>query len=122
MGESFRIHSLELSFGELYKVRIVGVVVVGLEVAKHRWRGIDSVVGQDHRLSVAQLHKSLDIEPVVAVRVVTLRSNDVRFVRERLAGEPTGLGVVPALVQAIADLELVFASAEIASRPGGEII
>jgi len=56
------------------------------------------------------------------VRAVALRSNDIRFVGERLAGEPTDLGVVPAFRQAIADFEPVFASAEVARCLRGEII
>src|SRR6202030_520393 len=122
MAGSFRIHSLELSFGELYKVRIVRIVVVGLEVTEHRWRRVDSVVGRDYGLGIAQLHERLDVEAVVALRVVALRGDDIGFVRERFAGEPTDLGVVPAFGQAVAHFELVFASAEIACGPRGEII
>ena len=104
------------------KVRIVRVVVVGLQVAKHRRRGVESVVGNDDGLSVAQLHERLHVEAVVALRVVALGGDDVGFVGEGLAGEPTDLGVVPAFGQTVADFELVLASAEIARCPRGEII
>ena len=107
---------------ELNEVRIVGVVVMGLQIAKCRWRWVDSVVGKDYRLRVAQLHEGFHVEAIVAVRAVALRGDDIGLVGERLAGEPTDLGVVPAFRQAIADFELVFASAEVAGCLRGEIV
>jgi len=80
-------------------------------------RRVDSVVGKDDGLGVAQLHEGLHVEAIVALRVVALGGDDVGLIGEGLAGEPTDLGVVPAFRQAVADLELVFASTEIARRP-----
>src|SRR5207249_6777890 len=64
----------------------------------------------------------LHVEAVVALRVVTLRGDEVRLVGEGLASEPTDLGVVTAFGQAVADFELVLASAEMARRARGEVI
>src|SRR6266851_5782822 len=104
------------------KVRIVGIVIVRLQVAKHRWRRVESVIGNHHRLGVAQLHEGLHVEAIVALGVVTLRGDEVGLVGESLAGEPTDLGIVTAFGQAVADFELVLASAEMARRARGEVI
>src|SRR6266576_5883713 len=120
MAGSFQIRSSESPSSVLHKVRIVRVVVVRLQVAKYRRGGVDSVVGNDDGLGGAQLHERLHVEAVVALRVVALGGDDVGLVGEGLAGKPTHFGIVPAFRQAVTDLELVFASAEIASRPHGE--
>ena len=96
--------------------------MVGLQVAKHRRCRIESVLGNDDGLSVAQLHERLHVEAVVTLRVLALGGDDVGFVREGLSGEPTDLGVVSAFGQTVADFELVLASTEIARRPRGKII
>jgi len=57
--------------------------------------------------AVAQLHERLHVKAVVALRVVALGGDDVGFVGEGFAGEPTDFGVVPAFGQTVADFELV---------------
>jgi len=80
----FRIRSLEFSFGELDKVRLVRIVVIGLEVAEHRWLRVDSVVGKNDGLGVAQLHESLHVEAIVALGVVALRGDDMALCERAL--------------------------------------
>ena len=58
----------------------------------------------------------------IVLGVVALRGNDVGFVGEGLAGEPTDLGVVPAFGKTVANLELVFAPAELARGGRREIV
>ena len=68
----FRIRALEFTSGELFEVRAVHIVVVGLQVAEHRRHRIQAVVGDGHRLGVLEFRERLHVEAEVAVGVVAL--------------------------------------------------
>src|SRR5579883_762690 len=122
MEELSRIRSSEFSVCELPKVGFVRVVEVGLQVAEHRRHGIRAVIRDGHGLRVAEFREGLHIEPKIDLRVVALRGRNVGLVRQRLSCEQAHTGVVPTLREVVIDLQLVFASAQLARGSGREII
>jgi hypothetical protein len=52
------------------KIRLVGVVEIGLEVTEHRRQWIEPVVGNRDRLRIAQLRECFHIEAIVALLLV----------------------------------------------------
>src|SRR5579863_4600304 len=117
-----RIRSLEFSVCELPKVGFVRVVEVGLEVTEHRRHRVCAVIRDGDRLRVAQLREGLHVKPKIDLGVIALRGCNIGLMGECLAGEDADSGIVSALREVITDLELIFASAQFARRPGGEII
>ena len=77
---------LESSF-ELFKIRKVRIVEVGLEVAKRRWKRIESVIGHDDGLGILEFGESLHVEAIVGVGAVGLRRGEVGPMGNGLAGE-----------------------------------
>jgi len=75
-----------------------------------------------HGLRVAEFREGLHVEPKIDLRVVALRGRNVGLVRERFSCEQADSGVVPTLREVVANLQLIFASAQLARCPGGEII
>src|SRR5260370_13998264 len=122
MAGSFQIRSLEFSIGELPEVGFVRVVVVRLQVAKHRWHRVGAVVGDGYGLRVAQFRESLHVEAKISVGVVALGGRDVGLVGERFSSEQANSCIVATLGKVVADLELVLAPAEVAGGPGGKVI
>src|SRR6202167_5144607 len=122
MQGSSRIRSSEFSVCKLPKVGFVRVVEVGLQVAKHRRHRVRAVICNGHGLCVAEFRKRLHVEPKIDLRVVALRGRNVRLVGQRLSCEQAYTGVVPTLGEVVTDLELVFASAQLAGGSGREII
>src|SRR6202140_1070059 len=122
MEGSSQIRSSEFSVCKLPKVGFVRVVEVGLQVAEHRRHRVRAVIRNGHGLCVAQFREGLHVEPKIDLRVVALRGRNVGLVRERFSCEQAYTGVVPTLGEVVTDLELVFASAQLAGGSGREII
>src|ERR1700686_833901 len=122
MEGSSRIRSSEFSVCELPEVGFVRVVKVRLQVAEHRWHRIGAVIRDSHGLCVAEFRERLHVEPKIDLCVVAFRGRNVRLVRQRLSCEQAYTGVVPTLGEVVTDLELVFASAQLAGGSGREII
>src|SRR5216684_363508 len=122
MGGWSRSHASEFSFCELLEVRLVRVVVIGLEVAKGRRYRVESVIGDGDGLGVAQFREGLHVEAVVGLSVVALGCGDVRPVRNGFASEQADAGVVATFREVVADLQAVFTSAEVAGRLGGKVV
>src|SRR6202162_1493977 len=122
MEGSSQLRSSEFSACKLPKVGFVRVVEVGLQVAKHRRHRVRAVICNGHGLCVAEFRKRLHVEPKIDLRVVALRSRNVRLVGQRLSCEQAYTGVVPTLGEVVTDLKLVFASAQLAGGSGREII
>src|ERR1700730_12000261 len=117
-----RIRSSEFSVCELPEVGFVRVVKVRLQITEHRWHGIRAVIRDSHGLRVAEFREGLHVEAKINLRVVALRRRNVGLVRERFSCEQAYAGVVPTLGEVVTDLELVFASAQLAGGSGREII
>ena len=96
-GRSLQIRSSECPFGELRKIRIVWVVVVRFQVAKHRRHRVDAVVGNNDGLGVAQFRKGLHVEAKISVGVVALGGCDVGLVGQRLSREQANSCIVATL-------------------------
>ena len=107
---------------DLLEIGFVGVVEVGLQVAECRRHGIEAVVGDGNGLRVLEFGEGLHVETEVGVGVVALRGGNVGLVRDGLAGEQADTRVVAALGKVVADLELVFPSAELACGAGREVV
>src|ERR1700680_2212055 len=122
MEGSFRIRSSEFSVCELPEIGFVRVVKVRLQITEHRRHRIGAVIRDSHGLRVAEFREGLHVEPKIDLCVVAFRSRNVRLVRQRLSCEQAYTGVVPALGEVVTDLELVFASAQLAGGSGREII
>jgi hypothetical protein len=107
----------------LPKIRLVWVVKIGLEVAKHRWHRIEPVVGnRRHGLRVAQLRKRLRIEAITVLLVVGLRRCEIGLVGLGFAGQETDMGIVAGFGQAVPNFELVFLATKLAGNPCGQVI
>src|SRR6202140_4340803 len=122
MEGSFRIRSSEFSVCELPEVRFVCVVEIWFQVAEHRRHRIRAVIRDSHGLRVAEFREGLHVEPKIDLCVVAFRGRNVRLVRQRISCEQAYTGVVPTLGEVVTDLELVFASAQLAGGSGREII
>src|SRR5580698_1148948 len=122
MEGSSRIRSSEFSVCELPEVGFVRVVKVRLQITKHRWHGIRAVIRDSHGLRVAEFREGLHVKAKINLRVVALRCRNVGLVRERFSCEQADSGVMAALGKVVANLELVFASAQLAGGSGREII
>src|ERR1700741_3548298 len=97
MAGWFRIHSLEFSFGELPAIGFVRVVVVRLQVAKHRRHRVCAVVGNGYGLGVTQFREGLHVEAIIGVGVVALGGCDVGLVGQRLSREQANSCIVATL-------------------------
>src|SRR5581483_4230409 len=64
----------------------------------------------------------LHVEAKVRLRVVAFRGGHIGAVRDGFSGEQAHPGVVPALGDVVADLELVLPSADLACSPCREVI
>ncbi len=106
----------------LSEIRLVWVVEIGLQVAKHRRHRIEPVVGNRHRLRVAQLRECLHIKPIIALLVVGLRCCEIGPVGLSFARQETDVGVVASFGKVIANLELVFPTAKLAGNLCGKVI
>src|ERR1700686_5249133 len=122
MEGSFRIRSSEFSVCKLPEVGFVRVVKVRLQITEHRRHRIRAVIRDGHGLRVSQLREGLHVEPKINLRVIALRGRNVGPMRERFSCEQADSGVMAALRKVVANLELVFASAQLAGGSGGEII
>ena len=122
MEESFQIRSSEFSIGELPEVGFVRVVVVRLQVAKHRRHRVGAVVGNDYGLGVAQFREGLHVEAKIGVGVVALGGVMLALWERAFPVSKLTSCIVAALGKVVADFELVLASAEIAGRPRGKVI
>src|SRR6185437_6858040 len=122
MEESFRSRSLNLSCCDLFEIRLVRVGVIGLDIAECRRHWFEAVVCDHDGLRVLEFRERLNLETKVGLRVVALRGGDIRSVRDGVAGEETDAGVVPALGEVVADLELIFFPAKLASSSCREVI
>src|SRR5208282_5262936 len=69
-----------------------------------------------------EFREGLHVEPKIDLCVVAFRGRNVRLVRQRFSREQAYTGVVPTLGEVVTDLELVFASAQLAGGSGREII
>src|SRR5713226_2144950 len=69
---SLKTDLLKLSLSKLPKIRFIWVVIIGFQIAEHRRHRIETVVGNRHRLRVAQLCERLRIEAIIALLVVGL--------------------------------------------------
>ena len=98
----------QLPVCRLPEIRFVWVVEIGPEITEHWRHRIEAVVGDRHRLRVAQLGKRLHIEAIIALLVVGLRCCEVGLVGLGFAGQDTDVGIVATLGQVVANLELVF--------------
>src|SRR5215467_2312292 len=77
MGGSFRIRSSEFPFRELDKVRFIGVVEIGFQIAESWWERVESIISQSDGLRVLKLHECLHIEPEIGMRAVALGGGNV---------------------------------------------
>src|SRR6516165_2450975 len=122
MAGWFRIRSSEFSVGQLPEVGFIGIVVVGLQITEHWWHRIGAIVSDRYRLRVWQLREGFHVKAKVRVGVVAFRGRDIRFMRECFSGEQTDSGVLAALGEVVADLELVLTAAELAGRSCRKVI
>src|ERR1700733_4417002 len=114
MGVWSQNRASEFSVVQLLEVGFVGVVVVGLQVAKQRGNGIEAVIRDGHRLRVAEFHERLGVKAEILLRVVAFGSGDIGAMRQRVSSKEAHSGVVPAFREVVANLESVFAPAKFA--------
>lgn len=72
--------------------------------------------------ALTQFCERLHVEPKVGLRVIALGSRDVGAMRQRVAGQQTDAGIVPALGKVVADFQLIFTTAQLACVLGRKII
>src|ERR1700719_4289222 len=120
VGSPFR--SSSLSIGDLLEIGFVGVVVVGLQVAKCLRHWIEAVVCDGNGLCILEFGEGLHVETKVGMWEVALRGRNVGFVGDGLAGEQAYTRIVPALRKVVANFELVFPTAQLACGASREVV
>src|SRR6267154_2333672 len=122
MGVWFRIHSSELSSVELFEIRKVRVVEVGLEVAESGRKRIQPVIGHDDGLGVLKFGEGFHVKTVVGVGAVGLRCGEVGAMGHGPPCKQADVRIITALRKVVAGLEAVFAPAKRTSGFRGEVI
>src|SRR6266851_9925551 len=122
MAGSFRTRSSEFPLRKLHKVRFIGIVEKGLQIAESWRERIESVIGDGDGLGILKLHECLHIEPEIGVGVVALGRSNVGAMRNRVRRKNAHPSIVAAFGKVVANLEFVLAAAELRGCPRRKVI
>src|SRR5260370_4097783 len=116
------MHSSEVFSVELFEIRKVRVVEVGLEIAEGGWKRIQPVIGHDDGLGVLEFGEGLHVKTIVGVGAVGLRCGEVGSMGNGLACKQADVRIMSALGKVVAGLSAVIAAAKRTSGLGGRVI
>src|SRR5260370_23305295 len=99
------MHSSEVFSVELFEIRKVRVVEVGLEVAEGGWKRIQPVIGHDDGLGVLGFGEGLHVKTIVGVGAVGLRWGEVGAMGNCLACKQADVPIMSAVREALSALD-----------------